>query len=196
MIVPRLALAAAVSLVERHRAAHLVDDLADPYFARLLRGFRPGTAQVRVVPYSYTADAAALASLEALLARALGGNVALSVAAPVAYGDEEAAARAPDAGAQAPVIALFNATATPEPEAHGRFLAALAAHARPLVVVVDEAAFNARWRDDTGKRDERRALWSDAAARERVAPVFVDLAAPDADAAEAALEAALDGSPA
>jgi len=194
VIVPRVALAAGVALVERHRAEHLSDDLGDPYFARLLRGFRPGTAQVRVVPYSYTAEPAALASLEALLARALGGNVALAVATPVAYGDEDMAARALDADARVPVIALFSATATPEPEAHGRFLEALAAHARPLVVVVDEAALNARWRDEPGKREERRALWSDATARQRVAPVFVDLLAPDADAAETALDAALDGS--
>jgi Protein of unknown function (DUF2868) len=196
VILPRLALAAGVALVERHRAAHLADDLADPYFARLLRGFRPGTAQVRVVPYSYAAEPAALATLEAVLARALGGNVALAVATPVAYGDEESAARALDADARTPVIALFNATATPEPEAHGRFLSALATHARPLVVVVDEAALSARWGDDAGKRDERRALWRDVAASQRVAPVFVDLNAPDADAADAALEAALDGSPA
>ena len=196
VIVPRVALAAGIALVERHRAAHLSDDLADPYFVRLLRGFRPGTAQVRVVPYCYTAGPAALAGLEALLARALGGNVALAVAPSVGYGDEETAARALDADARVPVIALFNATATPEPEAHGRFLAALAAHARTLVVVVDEAAFNARWRDDAGKREERRALWSDAAARQRVVPVFVDLEAPNADAAEAALDAALDGTPA
>ena len=81
-------------------------------------------------------------------------------------------------------------------EAHGRFLAALAAHARPLVVLVDEAAFNTRWPDDAGRRDARRALWRDAAAGQHVAPVFVDLVAPDADAAEAALESALDGSPA
>lgn len=194
VVVPRLLLAIGARVLERYREAHLLDDLRDPYFARLLRGFHPGTATVRVVPYSYEATPALLAALEGLLGRALGGNVALAVAAPVAYGDED---RMPaDAGIadDAPLVVLFNATATPEPEAHGRMLATLKPRARPLVAVIDEAAFNARWPDAAARRNERRALWRALCAEHALTPVFVDLAQPDAEAVEPALEAALEGS--
>ncbi|MFO1315522.1 MAG: DUF2868 domain-containing protein [Burkholderiales bacterium] len=192
VVVPRLVLALATVLVERYRAAHLRDDLADAYFARLLRGFHQGTATVRVVPYSYSLPAAAVSTLESMLARALGGNVALGVAPPVGYGDEDAlpGVAAPERGET--WIAVFNATATPEREAHGRFLAALRARAGTLVAVVDESAFNARWPDDAQRRAARRALWRDAAAEHGTAPVFVDLARPDLAAADAALDAAFD----
>ncbi len=159
VIVPRLLLALGALVLERHREAHLLDDLRDPYFARLLRGFHPGTATVRVVPYSYEATPALLAALEGLLGRALGGNVALAVAAPVAYGDEDRVPADAAAADGAPLVVLFNATATPEPEAHGRMLATLKPRARPLMAVVDEAAFNTRWPDDVARRDARRALW-------------------------------------
>ena len=193
VIAPRAVLAAGMALVERHRAARIVSSLADPYFARMLRGFHPGSAQVDVVPYSYTAPPGALAALEALLARALGGGVVLAVAPPLAYGDEDVPDVVPAGAAHVPLVALFNANATPEREAHGRFVATLRGAGRPLVAVVDEAAWNARGHDDPARRDERRALWRDVLAGQAVAPVFVDLAAPDAEAAEAALDAALAG---
>ena len=68
-----------------------------------------------------------------------------------------------------------------------------AAPSRPVLVVVDEAAFNARWRDDQSRREARRRLWRDACAEARLAPVFVDLAEPDLAAAEEAVDAALAG---
>jgi len=197
VIVPRLVLAGASGLIERHRAAHLIDDLQDPYFERVLRGFHPGgPVRVQVVPYSFAVVPAAAAALEALLARSLGGNVALALAPPVAYGDEDAPIAAARDGAHAALVALFNATATPERAAHGRFLAALAASGRALVVTVDESGFNARWPDDVRRRDDRRALWRDLCADPGLAPVFVDLANPDIDAAEAAFDAAFEGPPA
>jgi len=192
VVVPRLLLALAAALIERHRAARLRDDLADAYFARMLRGFHQGTAAVRVVPYSYALPPAAAAVLESMLARALGGNVAATISPPVGYGDEDALPASTDADRSVPWIAVFNATATPEREAHGRFLAALRARAATLVVVVDESAQNARWQGDAARHDARRALWRETAAEHGVAPVFVDLAQPDLAAADAALDAALD----
>ena len=61
-------------LVERYRAAHLPLPLDEPYFQRLLRGYRGRPARVRVIPFSYTPAPAALAGLEAVVARAFGGS--------------------------------------------------------------------------------------------------------------------------
>jgi hypothetical protein len=107
----------------------------------------------------------------------------------VQYGDEEATTvRASDTD---PVVALFNMTATPEREAHGVFLASIArsAPARHLMVIVDESAFRARL-EDAERLDHRRRLWRDFCMGQRLTPVFVNLAAPDLVAAEAALDAA------
>jgi hypothetical protein len=190
-IVPRLALALATAGLERYRARRLLDDVADPYFQRLLRGFHQGPLTVDVVPYSYAASPQAVGSLEALLGRALGGNVSVALAPAVAYGNEDAAAPAAQGAPRALRVALFNATATPEREAHGRFLATLARSGGTWVALVDEASFNARV-DDPGRRETRRALWRDVAGASGIEPLFVDLADPDLSAAERALDAALD----
>jgi hypothetical protein len=122
----------------------------------------------------------------------------LAVAPVVAYGDEDAVFAMAHEGERGPLIAVFNATGTPERETHGQFLAALvnaAKPARPVLVIVDEAAFNARWRDDNGRRQARRQLWRDACAESRLLPVFVDLSDPDLAAVEEAVDAALAGTP-
>ncbi len=191
VIVPRAALALWAALVERHRAARVIDDMRDPYFARVLRSFHSGVATARVLPYSYEVDAASLASLRTLLARSLGGEVALGAAPAVVYGDEVLPDLSGD-DMHAPLLALFNATATPESEVHGNFLAALRGLGRPLVVVVDESTFNARWGGDDSRRAARRALWRELCADHASVPVFVDLAHPDAETAEAAFDAALE----
>jgi hypothetical protein len=198
VIVPRLALALGAWLVERYRVARLGEALDAPYYARLLRAFREGPVAVQVVPYSFAVTPAAVAALEGLVARALGADATVAVAAPRAYGDEDGAAAIAQEGGRGPVVALFNATATPERETHGQFLGALAEAAtpsRPVLVIVDEAAFNARWRDDQARREARRRLWRDACAQARLAPVFVDLAEPDLAAVEEAVDAALAGPP-
>ena len=61
VVIPRLLLAIGTEIVERHRAAHILIPLGDPYFQRLLRGFRGGPVRIRVVPYSYAMSPAALA---------------------------------------------------------------------------------------------------------------------------------------
>jgi len=188
VVLPRVLLALAAAAVERYRGAHLCDDLDDPYFQRLLRGFQSGPVAVDVVPYSFALPAPGMASLDKLLARALGASVTTRLAPAVAYGDEEAM---PELRSGSTVVALFNAAATPEREAQGRFLANLADARRSLVVVVDEAAVNERWGGDPARRDARRELWREFARGAAHALVFVDLANPDLDAAEAAFDAAL-----
>jgi hypothetical protein len=173
VVVPRLALAAAAALVERHRGSRLLADLDDAYFARLLRGYRGGAVAVDVVPYSYTLASEAKEGIGTLLARAMGGAATVNVAPPVAYGEEDAW----QPPRRSVLVALFNATATPEAEAHGRFLAAAVASGATLVTMVDESSL---------RGGERRALWEALAREHGQAPVFVDLANPDLDAVEAA----------
>jgi hypothetical protein len=90
------------------------------------------------------------------------------------------------------VVALFALTATPERENHGAFVQALAARApvgQRLVVLVDESGFRARFggADGATRREQRRAAWRQMLGELGQAPVFVDLAAPDLEAAETEL---------
>ena len=162
VVLPRLLLAAFAGLVERRRARQLPVPLDEPYFQRLLRGFRGGPVRLGVVPYSYALPPAGMTGLEAIAARAFGGSAALVVEAPLAYGDEDAFARRERGAGSGPLVALFGASATPEKEAHGAFLAALAARrdpAWPLLAIVDESALRERWGGDEKRLRERRALW-------------------------------------
>ena len=130
-----------------------------------------------------------LATLQALLARGLGGEVAATLGASVAYGDEDDALIESPPGAL--LVALFNAAATPEREAHGRFVAKLAQAGREVAIVVDESSVNARFGEDRVRNEARRDAWRELAGAAGLAPVFVDLVHPDVAAAEAAFEAAL-----
>lgn len=190
VIVPRLLLAAVAGIVERRRAARFAVTLDAPYFRRLLRGYRGGSARVDVVPYSYTLAPAAQEGLRAVVGRAFDGDAVLTLAPAVAYGDEDRArGRSDDAAALLP---LFNLAATPEPEAHGRFAAVLAPHddgGAAAVALVDESAWRARWGAADARLEERRAAWRAVLAPCGIAPLFVDLAAPDLAAIERAFDA-------
>ncbi len=198
VIVPRLVLALLAGLVERHRSTHFALPLDEPYFQRLLRGYRGGAARVRVIPYSYTPPAAAIAGLEAVVGRAFGGSSAMTVTPPVAYGAEDAHAGVVKPAAATTLVALFNASATPEREVHGEFLASLArqgAGAEAVLALVDEGAWVARWRQEPARVADRRAAWRQLAEDAHVPVVFVDLSAPDLAAAEQALDAAIAARP-
>jgi hypothetical protein len=185
VILPRLALAAFMGAVERHRSRNLPVPLDDPYYRRLLRGYRGGPARVRVLPYSYTLPPAAASGLEAIVARSFGGSAALHVAAPIAYGSD--ALPAPDAGGGTTFV-VFGGAATPEPELHGRLLAQLAG--ADIVALVDESALVAQGAD-AARMESRRAAWREVCAHAKVAVVFADLRAPDLAAVEAALDEAI-----
>jgi len=193
VLVPRLVLALFAWLLERYRSTHVLLAVDEPYFQRLLRGFRTGPARVDVVPYSYSLPPAVIVGLEQLIAGVFGGSAAATICAPVDYGGEDALPDVPDFAGS--VIALFSATATPERETHGAFLAAIAARLGPagtLVGLVDESALRTRWGSDTEHLAERRRNWSELCADQRVPCAFADLAAPEIAEAEAALEHALE----
>jgi hypothetical protein len=151
---------------------------------------------VRVIPYSYAPGSAALAGLEAVVARAFGGSAAIVVAQPVAYGAEDASAGLPKPAAGTTLVALFNASATPEREVHGAFLATLARHrggTEALLALVDESGLAARWHGESARVSDRRAAWTRMSEEAGVPAVFVDLAAPDLAAAESAIDQAVTG---
>jgi hypothetical protein len=170
--------------------------LEEPYFERLLRGFGGAPAHVRVVPYSYALAPAESAGLERIVRRVYGPNASVTIHAPVTYGGEDAF----DAG-DAPrepgsVIGLFNATATPEREAHGAFLDALRRQAMPggaVVALVDASAWRERWGDDPARIRDRRASWTTLCGDRRVACAFATLRAADVAEAAAELERAIEG---
>ena len=194
VIVPRLVLALVAGMVERHRAARIPLPLDEPYFQRLLRGYRGGVARVRVIPYSYAPAPAAIAGLEAVVTRAFGASTAIMVAQPITYGTDDGLPDLPRAAAGTTLIALFNASATPEREVHGAFLALLAAQAagaEGVFALIDESALSARWHGERARLSERRAAWTRMSEEASVAAVFVDLAAPDLVAAENAIERAI-----
>ncbi|HEY2862841.1 MAG TPA: DUF2868 domain-containing protein [Casimicrobiaceae bacterium] len=194
VVVPRLLLAFLAGLVERHRAANLPLPLDEPYFQRLLRGYRGGAARVRVIPYSYAPGPAALAGLESVIARAFGGGAAIVVAQPVAYGAEDSSAGLPKVAAGTTFVALFNASATPEREVHGAFMEILArqgASAEAILALVDESGLAARWHGEHARMLDRRAAWMRMSEEVGVPTVFVDLAAPDLVAAEHAIDQAI-----
>ena len=80
-----------------------------------------------------------------------------------------------------------------ESAAHGAFVEAArgANRGQPLLALVDESAFRTRWPGDEPRLAQRRGLWSELLTARRVAPVFVNLAAPDLAFAGTAIDAAL-----
>ena len=148
-----------------------------------------------MLPHSYTLAPPAIAGLEALVARTFGGSAALTIEAPVAYGDEDGHAARDDAGGDAAVLVVFNLAATPERDVQGRFVEALAARQAPAgapQVVVDTSVLRARWPDDPARFAARRAAWDAALPAAAGAPLYVDLAAPDVAAFEQAFDAAVE----
>jgi hypothetical protein len=194
VIVPRLLLAGLAGVIERHRAARVPLALDDAYFRRLLRGYRGGPAQVRVIPYSYALPSAAVEGLAAIVARAFGGSAAMLVAAPVPYGADDPLAAVDSVGPSSTLVAVFSATATPEREVHGAFLEDLARRsegAEGLFALIDESAWSARQGFDPTRTDGRRTAWRQVCDAVHVPAVFVDLTNPDLGAADAALDAAI-----
>lgn len=185
VVLPRLLLAAVSGWRAQRLAQRFPLDLAAPYFRRLLGGFSGEAAAVRALPFSYTLDDTSVQGLRAIAGHLFGPAAALELCPPIAFGDEARAAVARTAAA-APVmldLALFNLAATPEPENHGAFLAALAASAgAQRAALVDVGPYWRRLGEQAGgvaRLAERRDAWRAFAASHGWPVVFVDLAAPD-----------------
>ncbi|MEO7938440.1 MAG: DUF2868 domain-containing protein [Burkholderiaceae bacterium] len=194
VVLPRLLLAAWAYWHERRLVRTLVLHLERPYFQRLLRGFQVAPNRVQVLPYGFTLSPPAVAGLEILVGRLVGGTASVHLAASAAYGDDEGRSLAQLSPEPGPLVVVFNMAATPERETHAAFAiaaAALASLARPLLVVVDETSFRARAGADPERLAQRRTAWQDVLRPIRIEPAFVELANPDLAQADTAMDAAL-----
>ncbi len=209
VIVPRLLLALGSVLRGSWLSRKLPVVIDEPYHQRLLQQHRQqhggSGARVRAHPHATAPGASTALALRKLVARVLGDDTELEVAPTVAYGHEEQAAAGAlttttgmvaAAGVPPAVeIALFDASATPEVEAQGRFVESLRtrlARGTALVMVVDEAAFAARFGAEGDRVEQRRVAWRDLADKLGMpAPVFVNLDATLAVEQSRALDAAL-----
>jgi hypothetical protein len=200
VLLPRTLLALAHWFDERRLAKKFPLPTDDPYFRSLARAHTGAKATVWIAPYSYHPTARAVLGLNALMTRVFGAHVEVEIAPGIAFGGEDAIASnwTPPADT-ACAAALFSLAATPEPENHGAFVAALIerlGRGTPLVALVDESAFVARFAQSTGsdarRRTERRGAWTRMLAVHGLAPVFVDLEARTYADAQAALNAALE----
>jgi hypothetical protein len=195
VLAPRLLLALGDRWLEARQTARFPLRLDDAYFQRLTRVLRGAPATVRVLPYSYQLSPQATLGLNNLFTQALGARTIVSIAPGVAFGEEDTFDAGALAGNANVLVPLFALTATPEHENHGVFidrLAQAAGHLAQSVLIVDESAFRRQFGADSTRRAERRALWQKLASERKRTAVFVDLEQPDLDAAESALQAALD----
>ena len=201
VVLPRLALAGWDRWQERRLEARFPVALEEPYFRRLLSGFAPHRMQLRVLPYSYTIDEAALHGLRAAAQAVLGDQTDVAIRPSVPFGAEASAANGLDPADRSVAlsVALFNLASTPEHENHGAFLEALRPVAEPrLLALIDESSYRRRLGAAAGARDrlaERRHAWSAFSSSHAVPVAFVDLAAPDLAQLERDVEPVLAPAP-
>ena len=193
VIVPRLALAAVATVRERRLAHRFPLALAHPYFERLLRAWREGTARIVAVPYSYTVQLPQSQGLANVLTRAFEAPVDVAWMPSTQYGADDV----PDVAATSPTlaVAVFPLAATPEAETHGVFAAALAAQLAgraPLVAILDTSDFADRFADAPRRIAEREAAWKALLSPHGIDTLFVRLAQPDVRDAAASLAASLE----
>ncbi len=177
VVVPRAVLALGCGAAAAWRSRSFPMPFGDPYFERLsrLRGGRD--AHVVVVPYAASPSPQGALGLRAWLAEAFGGGVDLRLESIVAFGEEDAPLPTV-AEATTHAIVLFDLSATPEDEHHGRFVSALAA-ALPagavIAVAVDAGAFARRFAGLDERVAQRREAWRRWGEGMGIVPIVVDL---------------------
>ena len=193
VVLPRCLLAGAAAFQARRLVRRFPLPLDSVYFQQLLRRRRGGVPRVHVWAHAAAPGAQAALGLRALLARALGEEVQLTLAPVTPFGDEERMVQGVPAADLALRVVLVDLSATPEGQAQGRLLQALQASAAqpPLLLVADEAAFRRRFAGLPERLAERRRAWQKLADLQGVALLCVDLGAPDLAAAESSLQTLL-----
>lgn len=193
VVAPRLVLSALAFLRAATLALRVQVPLKGGAFGQLGRWHRAGAALVQVLPYAQAPGAQTALGLRELLASELGPDVQIKIGDVTAVGDEDAvAARAGSAGGVLRV-ALVDLAATPEDEHHGRLLAVLGQvkPAATVLLLVDEAAFRARFVSMTARIEERRTAWREFANRHGARLLLANLDRADEPEAAAALKLAL-----
>lgn len=195
VIGPRLLLATAAAWRVRWRSRHWPLPWHEPYFQALLRQAAGRAPRAWALPHAAPVSASAALSLQALLVAAGGPDLQLRVADPVGLGQEDDAARCTPPADTTLVLVLVDLASTPEAEAHGRLLATLAASAPscPRLLLVDEAAFMARFAALPKRLQDRRQAWQQLADGHAVPLLLVDLSLPSPSAASVASMRRLTG---
>ncbi len=198
VIMPRLALALVAAWQERRRSQRFAFDMNEPYFRRLAGSFSLGAARLRVVPYSYTVDEAALNGLREVAVVLLGDDADVALHSAITFGAETSVSQMlTGADPKVPLtLALFSLAATPENENHGAFLKTLRTElaAARLAVLIDESGYRRRLGLQAGaeaRLEERRSAWRYFCRALELDTAFVDLSAPDLPALERDLERVL-----
>jgi hypothetical protein len=143
------------------------------------KGGRPTT--VHVLPYAQSPEVHTALGLRQLLGQVFAESLVMKMADITRVGEEESvAARAgpPDTHIR---IALADLTATPEAEHHGRWCRALSqlSPAVPWILLLDEAAFRARFGALPGRLADRRTAWKNFAREHAVPMAIVNLDQPE-----------------
>ena len=155
VVLPRALLAAASVWRARRLARRFPLPWSEPYFAQLARVREGAAVCVQVFPHGVAPDTPATLRLRSRLALEFGSDVQLQVEPATAYGDED---QPPARIAGATAVVLFDLGATPEADTHGRFFTALKATG-PTLVVIDDAAFQARFAHLPERLAQRREAW-------------------------------------
>lgn len=164
VVLPRALLALLAALQAGWLARRFPLPLTEPYFRELLGQQRREAERPVLLPYAQPVEPARVAALTDLLRRQLGETLALQVAPVRAYGSEdETALQASVAGSPSLLLPLFDLSATPEAEIHGRWLRALmnasAPGGRPgprIVMLVEDSSFAARFAASAPERLAQR----------------------------------------
>ncbi|MFM2052759.1 MAG: hypothetical protein RL456_796 [Pseudomonadota bacterium] len=166
VVLPRLVMAAGSALRAAWLARRFPLTIAgDPYFEALQRQHLREQARVTLLPYAQPVAEDAAGALREWLRPLLGEAMQWQVAPVRAYGSEdEVGLQAALAGPPTLLVALFDLSATPEPEIHGRWLRALQTPASRagarLIVAVESSAWTERFGRAAPQRvDERREAW-------------------------------------
>jgi Protein of unknown function (DUF2868) len=195
VIAPRAGLAAWSGWRALRLARHFVLPNDDAYLQALRRRRHGAAAHVQVLPYAQTPTPQATQGLHAMLAAALGDDAQTQVLSTVPFGTEDDWLTGPDLPASTThAIALFDLAATPEAEAHGRFMQHLVQRVpggAATLALVDASAFAARFAGEPVRIAQRREAWCDLAARSSMRIAIVDLIAGDTAAAARDLQQAV-----
>jgi hypothetical protein len=149
--------------------------LEEQYYRTLLRAQRNEPVRIQILPYAQHLGDEPELNLRRMLELAFDDAASITVAATTPLGAEDTLKTLQLAQATH-LVALFDMTTTPEHEYHGAFLAALAGAQLPLMVVVNESSFAARFREYPQRLVERREAWTKFVQSLSTRPLFFDLA--------------------
>lgn len=200
VVLPRIALALGCAARLDWLGRRFALPWNEPYFQRLARLQRGAAAEVDVFPYAHTPTPQAALGLHALVSEAFGPKASVRIAPTIAFGaEDDAAVGLVPASSATHVLMLCDLGATPEFETHGRCANQLAQGLPPgavFALLLDESSFRRRFAGLRERLLQRRAAWSDLAARSGGKAAFADLEAPLDPDVVAALHASFAEAPA